>query len=200
MGKRTDAGLEKKILDLFAKGMTSKEIGERLGMADRTVRRVRERAQVVGSVQLPRLEDQRLTPAEVARRLTYARDCCVVLAEASFERLGVNLAAGGQVRDVAQAMSQVLRELRQVDAYYRLIAAAPKRPPKDRDARERAYITLLWTLAAGGSASAAKALARAWGIEDIAGRGGVKITFEDDDDTADVQAPEATPGAAEAAE
>jgi hypothetical protein len=200
MAGRTPPELEKKILDLGAKGLSSSEIAARLRMSDRTVRRVRERAQVVGTVQLPRLEDQRLTAAEVARRLTYARDCCVVLAEASFERLGVNLAAGGQVRDVAQAMSQVLRELRQVDAYYRLVAATPKRPPKDADARERAYITLLWTLAAGGSASAAKALARAWGIEDIAGRGGVQITWDDDGDGEDIQAPEAASGPATDAE
>lgn len=205
MAGRTPPDVEKKILALAGKGLSSAEIAERLRMSDRTVRRVIERAQTVETVQLPNIDDKRLTAAEVVKRMTYARDCCVVLAEASMSRLGANLSTGGQVRDVAQAMSQILRELRQVDSYYRLMTAAPKRPPKNQDDRERAYVTLLWTLAAAGNVPAARSLARAWGIEEIADRGGVVVTFDDadegesEDDGEGVSAAEADARAATAA-
>lgn len=185
-GKKLSKSMEKKVLELVAMGVEHKDIAAQLGIGDRTVREVLSRHTVALKLELPALSDKRISSAETARRISHARDCALVLLEGAVERTKCDLEMGKNPVAAATTMGIAIDKIVALDGLVQLMRATSAKPPRTEQKKQDSYVRLLWALSAGGSIPAAKLLAKAWGIEENAGRANLRFEIgRKDGDVAD---------------
>jgi hypothetical protein len=198
-GRRTPPETERAVVQDIRNGLPVFEVAERYQIHPTTVDAILKRAPQAPLKEpaLPAVDEARLTDDEARDKLRHARDAIIELLPLGIQRLSKAFAVGDQARDPANALAPMLRELNRLDQRCRL-ATLIADMPETREDRERAYTLLLWEMATDGSVPAARALAKAWGVDAVADRGTTEVIWacDDDDDqtTATADSPAKDPG------